>query len=319
MSVQFFYGDEEFLMETEINRLRDKLLNKEFASMNFKRVNCPNFVDFTDLLRTQPMMFGSQLIVINIENLFSVTLDDKQLDEIKNALASVSESLYIILTYKFERNSKKKPDSRKKIYKILSNAADLKEFASIPAYKTDELIRFINQEGKKHSITIERAAAVKLIEQVGNNLREVSKEIEKLALMAYPKNKVTEQMVKVICITNEDVFALTDKLFNGKKASALKEFRKLCDKQHPLGLLAVLQTNLRKVIIMKLNEKRLSTFEISKLVGYNEYFVQHRLEDLKKVSIKDLVRLKRNFANAELNIKTGNAVDVQSEIELAFY
>jgi DNA polymerase-3 subunit delta len=320
MSLSFFYGDEEYLIEQEIKNLRKKLLDDNFAGMNYKVFKNLSYQDFISTIRTQPMMFGNQLIVIDIENLFSnSSFDDFQLDEIKKTFENIPESLYIVFLLIFERNSKKKPDSRKKIYKLISKYATLKEFPSIPTYKTEDLISFINKKAKLNGITIEKNASNKLIEQIGNNLRDLSNEIEKLTLISYPKNKVTEQMIQTNCITNEDIFSFTDKLFLGKKALALKEFRKLCDKQYPLAILSTIQTNLRKVIIMKMNEKKLSISEISKLVGFTDYVVQIRLQELKGANLKDLVSLKRNLSDVEFKIKNGKVLDVQSEIELAFF
>lgn len=184
MNLKFFYGDEEYLMEQEINKLKTKLLDKEFLSMNFKSVKNQTFPDFITLLSTQPMMFGKQLIVIDVENFFAEALEDNQAKELEDAMKNISESLYIILTLTFERNSKRKPDSRRKFYKLLQKYAELQEFASTPTYKTDDLISFINKEAKKQNLTFERPAAERLIEQIGNNLRELAKEIEKLSLVA---------------------------------------------------------------------------------------------------------------------------------------
>lgn len=342
MSVSFFYGTEEFLIEQEIKKLKDKLLDKNFSAMNYKFVKSPNYQDLISLLRTQPMMFGAQMIVIDVEKYFknknnktdvsddnnendlngendNFTFDDYQIGEIKDALENVTPSLHIIFTLIFERNSKKKPDTRKKIYKVISQNSEMKEFASIPTYDTASLINFINKEAKKQGVTFEKQASSKLIEQVGVNLRELVKEVEKLVLVAYPKDKITEDMVKQICITNEDVFSLTDKLFNGKKASALKEFRKLCDKEYPLKIFSAIQTNLRKALILKLNGKNLSNAELSKLTGYNEFQIPHKIDELKDANVKDLAKLKRNFAKVEFNIKSGKVLDIQSEIETAFF
>lgn len=348
MSVSFFYGDEDYLIEQEISKLKDKLLDKNFSAMNYKYVKSPKYQDLISLLRTQPMMFGSQMIVIDVKNYFknqknneasiidetventengdemsegdNFSLDNSQIEEIRDSLENVAPSLHIIFTLIFERDSKtKKPDSRKKIYKVLSQCTEMKEFATIPFYDTTSIINFINKEAKNQGVTFEKQASLRLAEQVGNNLRELVKEIEKLVLIAYPKDKISEDMVKQICITNEDVFSLTDKLFNGQKASALKEFRKLCEKQYPLAIFSAIQTNLRKALILKLNGKNLSSTELSKLTGFREPQIPYKIKELKDANLKDLARLKRNFARAELNIKAGKALDVQEEIEKAFF
>ena len=126
-------------------------------------------------------------------------------------------------------------------------------------------------------------------------------------------------MVKKNCITNEDIFNFTDKLFLGRKGSALKEFRKLCEKQYPLMMLSVLQTSLKKVITIKLYEKRATAAQISKMTGYPEFVVQKRIKELREANLRDLVRLKKNVTEAEYRIKAGLALDVQDEIEKALF
>ena len=67
MAVFLFYGQEEYLMEKEIGKLKDKLLDKSFISMNYKTYSNPKFVDLIDILNTQPMMFGNSLILVEID------------------------------------------------------------------------------------------------------------------------------------------------------------------------------------------------------------------------------------------------------------
>ncbi|MDD3436124.1 MAG: DNA polymerase III subunit delta [Candidatus Gastranaerophilales bacterium] len=317
MSIYFFYGDEDYNIELEIKKLKDKLLDKNFASMNFKTADNPSFPDLISLLRTQPMMFGNQMIVINCEEYFSKSFEDNQLEQISQALEDNAESLCIVFAAILPRNEGKKVDSRKKIYKIITKYAQSHEFPTFKTYKTEDIANWINKEAKKHEITFEKDAVLTLIEQVGNNLRELAKEVEKLKLLAHPENKITKKMVKEICISNEDLFAFADYLLKGEKCSALLEFKKLLDKKHPLEVLSTLQTMLRKWITMKLKSSEMSAFEISKLVGQHEFVVKTTLEKMKNTQVKDLVRIKQNLTEAEYKIKSGQSVNIIDEVETA--
>lgn len=317
MGVYFFYGDEDYNIEQEIKKLKKKLLDKNFASMNFKTANNPSFPDLISLLRTQPMMFGNLMIVISCENYFSKAFEDNQLEEISKALEDNSESLCIIFTAVLPRNEGKKVDSRKKIYKIITKYATSQEFPTFKTYKIDDISNWINKEAKKHEITLEKDAILVLIEQVGNNLRELANEIEKLKLLAYPQTKITKKMVKEICISNEDLFGFADFLLKGDKGHALVEFQKLLDKKHPLETISALQTMLRKWIVIKSKSKEKSLFEISKLTGQHEFIVKTTLEKMKNTSLKDLVSLKQNLISAEYKIKSGQSVNLVDEIETA--
>ncbi len=319
MSIYFFYGDEDYNIELEIKKLKKKLLDKNFASMNFKTADNPSFPELISLLRTQPMMFGNLMIVIDCEDYFSKTFEDSQLEELSNALENNIESLCIIFRAILPRNEGKKVDSRRKIYKIITKIAQMQEFPTFRTYKTEDISNWINKEGKKHEIIFEKEAALALIEQIGNNLRQLSQEIEKLKLLAYPKTTVTKKMVKEICISNEDLFGFADFLLKGNKGQALLEFQKLLEKKHPLEILAAVQTMLRRWIIMKSKSKELSMFEISKLTGQHEFVIKTTLEKMKDTSLKDLVDLKQNLLQAEYKIKSGQSINHIDEVELALF
>lgn len=318
MSIYFFYGDEDYNIELEIKKLKKKLLDKDFSAMNFKSVSNPSYADFVALLRTQPMMFGNQMIVINIENYFSKALEDSELDEIEHALKNNAESLCVILVVNLPRNEGKKVDSRKKIHKIVTKYAQSQEFATFKTYKTEEILNWINKEAKKQEITVEKDAALALIEQIGNNLREMAKELEKLKLLAHPKNIVTKKMVREICISNEDLFSMADFIIKGDKSRALLEFKKLLDKKHPLEILSALQTMLRKWILIKSKAVSLPVFELSKLTGQHEFVVKTTLEKMKNTPLADLVKLKQNLTVAEYKIKSGQSINAVDEVECAF-
>lgn len=323
MSIYFFYGDEDYNIELEINKLKKKLLDKNFVAMNFKTADNPKFAELISLIRTQPMMFGNLVVKINIEKYFPKAgddkgFDDKQLKEIEQALNGVPESLCLIFVAILPRNEGKKLDTRRKIFKIISKNATVQEFPTFKTYKTDDIINWINKKAKQEGITLERSASLTLIEQVGNNLREMSVEIEKLKLLAYPKTEITKKMVKEICISNEDLFALTDFLMKGDKGNSLLEFKKLLDKEHPMKILSALQSMLKKWITIKLKSKSNSFAEISRMVGQHEFVVQKTLEKMKDTPLKDLVKLRENLINAEFKIKSGQSFDISEEIENAF-
>lgn len=317
MGIYFFYGDEDYNIEQEIKKLRKKLLDENFASMNFKVADNPNFADLIAHLRTQPMMFGNQMIVINCENYFSKALEDNELDEISKSLEDNANSLYIVFVVNLPRNEGKKLDSRKRIYKIITKFAQTQEFPTFKTYKTDEIINWINKEAKKLEITVEKDAAITLIEQIGNNLREMVQELEKLKLLAYPQTVITKKMVKEICISNEDLFAFADCLLKGDRGHALFEFQKLLDRKHPLEILSALQTMIRKWITIKSKSRDLPLFEIAKLTGQHEFVVKTTLEKMKELPLKTLVKLKQDLTLAEYKIKSGQSINPIDEVQNA--
>lgn len=318
MAVYFFYGDEDYNIELELQGLRSKL-NPDFLSMSYQVLDSPCYSDLVNVLRTPPMMFGDMLIIINAEQYFSGSknpFDDNELADIEDALNNNPDSLNIVFVVRLPRDENKKLDSRKKLFKILTKY-NTKEFPTFKTYKTAEISAWIKKQSKTKDVTLKDDAIELLIEQIGNNLRQFDTEIDKLKLIAYPQKIITKQMVTDICISNQDLFNLTELILRGKRDRALLEFKKLLDKKHPLELLSAIQTILRKWIIIKTKSKECSPAELSKLVGMHEFVVKQTLQKLKSANTGDLVRLKENLYNVEYRIKSAEVVDMISEVECA--
>lgn len=317
MAVYFFYGEEDFNIEQEIEKLK-KGLDKNFLEMSFKTYDNPKFPDLISILRTQPMMFGKMLVVINCLDYFSKTFDDKEMKQIAEALEENNDNLDIVFVAQLKRDEGKKLDSRKKFFKTLSKY-NAQEFAVIPTYKTAELEGWIVKQAKAKKLKMDTGAATAMISQIGNNLRQLDTELDKLQLMAYPQNVVTPDMVKEICISNEDLFAFSDYLLEGKKDLALREYRKLLEKKYCMEIVSTLQTMLRRWIILKAKSSECTPMELSRLTGQHEYVVKLTLQKLKKTNLKDLVKLKQNITEAEFKIKSGQAPNAEAEVENAFF
>ncbi len=315
--IYFFYGEEDFDIENEIGKLK-KGLDKNFLEMSFKTFDNPKFPDLISILRSQPMMFGKMLIVINCLDYFSKTFEDKEMKQIEQALEDNNENLDIVFVAQLPRGEGKKLDSRKKFFKLLSKQ-NAKECAVIPTYKTAELEGRITKIAKDKGVKLDKDAMTALISQIGNNLRQIDKELDKLKLFAYPKDVVTAPMVREICISNEDLFAFSDFLMENRKDKALLEYRKLLDTRYPLEILSTLQTMLRRWIVLKSKAKSASSMELSRMTGMHEYVVKLNLQKLKNTNLKDLVRLKQSLTDAEYRIKAGLALDVEKEVENALF
>jgi DNA polymerase III delta subunit len=324
MGIYFFYGDEDYLIDIELKKAKSKL-DENFLAMNFAEYtynerDSKNGIKFSELipvLLTRPMMFGKMIIVINCTNLLSATLEDKQIKEFESALSTNTDDVDIYFVAKYSNDDKKKkPDSRRKIFKLLSKY-QTKEFMTLPTYKTKELTDWINIFAKQHGLTIPQDVALTMIESIGNNLRQFDTEISKLELIAYPEKTITKDMIKQICISNEDLFNLTDFIIANKKSEALLEMRKLLVNKHPLELLAPIQTMLKQWITWKIYSKSMSTFEISKLTRVHEFVVKKTLDKMKQTPLKTLVNLKLHLTEAEYKIKTGQSLDPTEELENA--
>lgn len=324
--IYFYYGDEEFNISNEIKKLKSKL-DKNFLEMSYKEFDNPKFPDLMSVISSQPMMFGKMLIVIDCVNYFKSKkndseneggLDDAQIKQIESALDNVSENLDIVFRAYCPPDSKKKTsiDKRKKIFKLLSKY-NSQEFNQIPAYKTAELETWIKNQAKNHELKINPDAVSLLLLQVGSNLRMLDSELEKLKVFA-KDNPATKEMVKEICVSNEDLFAFIDSVVAGSKLKALEQYNKLISTRYPLSILATLHSSLKEKIFIKANGGKYSQDEIAKMTGMHPYRVKLELQKLKQVPLKSLVSLKEKLTDAEYKIKSGQSnLAPEREIEYA--
>lgn len=318
MAVYFYYGEEDYNIDLAIDELKSKL-NPDFLAMSLLNLDNPEYTELIGALRTTPMMFGDMLIIISSEKYFSSQknyFEDAELDDIEDALKNNPDTLNIVFVVKLPREDGKKLDSRRKLFKILSKF-NVREFQAFKTYKTAEIAAWIIKRASQKGLKVAQDATELLIEQIGNNLRQFDAELDKLALMAYPEKVVTKKMVEDISISNQDLFNITEMIMKNQKDKALLEFKKLTDKKHPLEILSAIQTMLRKWIVIKTKSSVLSAFELSKLTGQHEFVVKQTIAKLKNTKIADLVNLKQNLFEAECKIKSAEALDIVSEVEIA--
>lgn len=321
MAVYFYYGDEDYNIERALENLKQGL-DKNFIAMSYKTFDNPSFPDLMAAVRAQGMMFGKMLTIINCKNYFGKdniesknSFDDKQLKELEAALENCSDNSDIVFVAILPRNENKKLDSRKKLFKILSKF-NIQEFPTFKMnyYGKQDLGNWIKKTAKLKSINIGQDSIDILIEQIGNNLRELDTELEKLKLLAYPEKLVTSKMVNEICISNEDLFNFTELIMSQNYDKALFEYKKLLDKKHPLEILSATQTILRKRILLKLNADK-PINEIMTITGMSEAQIKAILKFSGKQPLKLLVNLKKNLTEAEYRIKSGLSINPEDEVQ----
>src|SRR5574344_1129177 len=147
------------------------------------------------MISSQPMMFGKMLVIINCLNFLGLEHSENELEQFSSTLKLNNENVDIVFCAKIPRDSNKKIDKRRKVFKILSGY-ESKEWNVIPAFKTDEIEFWIKKFAKSVELKVSTDAAQTLINQVGNNLRDIKQEIEKLKLFISPKDIISKEDVE---------------------------------------------------------------------------------------------------------------------------
>ena len=317
----FFYGQEEFNIEAEIEKIKSKTLDKTFAAANYHVYNNPSFQESTEILQTAPLMFGKVVSLVNCEKYFfdikgKINFEDKELKILEGIIENIPDVLTVIFVCKIPRNEIKKIDSRRKIFKIITKHAQTVEFPEFKPYQK-EYAAWLQKRIKQKELFASSDTVNFLIERLGTNLRIVDNELEKLKLAIYPEKNIKKEDIEKVCSATQDIFLLTDYILQGKKDLALNEYKKLCREKHYLEISAVLQTNFSRLLALKVDSLTMSPAEISRKTGMHEFVVKKQLEKVRNVPADKIIKIRKNLLEAEYRIKTGDMQFGDLPIELA--
>lgn len=323
MPIDFLWGDEDFLIERAVNKIKNETLKGDVNELNYRLVDNPSFSLFSELLRTNAMMFGDIVIVIKCQKYFLESkskekLDDKQTQELINALNNISDRVHFVLVCPTPRGERKKPDSRKKLYKEILKLTKPQEFPSYKSYEEYKLIPVIKKMASELDLKINQDEASLLVQTVGTSLRDISVQLEKLKLYSYPDNLITSDMIRNVVSVNCDIFSLVDLILEKKYADALSLISDIIQKEHYLVSLAFIQTVFTNLLKIKIYSKTMSTFDLAVKLNQNEFIVKKNIQKLAHVSLDELIRLKINLSDAEYKLKTGTVKDPLCAYEMAF-
>ncbi|MBQ8475599.1 hypothetical protein IJ531_00900, partial [bacterium] len=226
MPIKFLWGDEDYLIENAVNKIKKEILGDDINPLNYRRVDNPSFSLFSELLRTNAMMFGDSVIEIKCPKYFlsgknEQKLDEKQTTELISGFQNVSERVHIILICPTPRAEKKKPDSRKKLYKELQKITKPEEFPAFRNYEEYKIIPVLSKLAREKELQLGQKEASFLIQTTGASLRDLSGQLEKLKLYAYPNNTITLDMIKEVAVNNADILTVGDLILEKKYSKAL--------------------------------------------------------------------------------------------------
>ena len=282
MPLYFFWGEEDYLIEKEVKTLKNKVLGDNFDALNFRVLDNPDFMTFDEALRSSPMFFGNIFYVIKCDKYFlesksKIKIDDKQTAMLCESLEYVADGVCVVLLCQTPRGEKKKPDSRKKIYKTVAKVAQIKEFPAYRAYEDYKIAPIIKNLAKEKDVTISNDVISLLIQYCGASIRNLDMQLEKLKISCYPKKEITSELVKEACFAGVDIFLLPDLILKKDFTSALEQITKMLEKSHYLEILAFLQTSFTNLLKTKIFSKSLSSFDISRKTGQNEFVVKKNI------------------------------------------
>ncbi len=210
-------------------------------------------------------------------------------------------------------------DKRRKISKLLLEKSVSVEFGEL---KDVELIKWASDKLKELNTEADQRALNLLVALVGNNVRRLTNEIEKLSIAALPDKLITSELVESLVPNSREIsnFDLTDYLLAGDKRRALQTLKKILDDgAEPLMILGLISYNFRRLFLSKeLMRQGVDRKEVARVMKLHWSKQEDFLATARRADAKTLSAVMQKLADTDLAIKTskGGGGNVGSRLQL---
>lgn len=287
-------GDDEYLREKEIARIRDKALHPHEIELNFSVYSSQEIMSVMDALGTMPFISDKRVVLVRNAG----SLDDKGASAILSYLDKPFETSILILTA--DTDFRKTSSYGKFSKKMKELGAERPKEAAVRQW----IRSFFEKEG----IAISEEAVNLIIELKGQDTIGVKTELDKLALYSSGKNIEVADVEQLVGRSmTETVFGLVDAI-DAKNAdrvflvlSDLRDQKK--QSVEVIGYLAWHLKNMQKVSLIASKGK--SEDEIAKELGFSPWRAKRLISEARKYSHARVEKWLTLLLDADRDIKTG--------------
>lgn len=212
-------------------------------------------------------------------------------------------------------------DKRRKIAKLLLEKSTAVEFKEL---EDADLNSWARTKLKELDAEADDRALRHLIGLVGNNVRRLTNEIEKLAAAALPDKLITFELVEALAPNSREIsnFDLTDSLLAKNKTRSLQITKKILDDgAEPLMILGLIASNFRRLFQAKeLMRNGVERREVAKIMRLPYSKQEDFLAMARRTDTEVLTWVMKRIAQADVAIKTsiggGGTVGSRLQIEM---
>jgi DNA polymerase-3 subunit delta len=307
MTIYLYWGEDDFALIQAVNELRKSELDPSWVSFNYDKIppDRPDAViEGLNQAMTPPFGMGKRLVWLADTTVCQQCSEDL-LAELERTLPLIPEESVLLLT------TRNRPDGRLRSTKLLQKHAHIREFALIPPWKTEELVKHVHSCSQKVGVKLTNGGAELLAQAVGNDTRQLYNELEKLRLFAgAPAKPLDEKRVAgLVTSTTQNSLQLAAAILQGNGATALELVADLINKNEPaLRIVATLIGQFRTWLWVKLmvseGERDQKAIATAAEVG-NPKRIYFLTKEVQSLSLLQLTSTLRVLLELEFSLKRG--------------
>ncbi len=294
MSNYLIIGDDAFIREKEISRLKEKFLSKDEVDLNFSTYFPHNIDEIINSVETMPFMAEKRIVLVKESQNFP----DSGVDALTAYLEKPAKQAILILA----------ADSSFKKSKIFKGIS--KHFEIIEANKPGnvDLRKWIKMFFNKEKISITDRAVDLILNFKGDDTQGIRMELEKLACFS-SDGKIDVADIEAIVNkgVKENVFKLVDAVNSKNSEWVFKILNDLYDlKKQPQEIIGYMSWYFKIIQkILLLSGRSLGAQSIASELGYSPGYTKRLCEQAKKYSKEKVKRWTIAIFRTDNDIKTG--------------
>ncbi len=269
--VYFLHGEEPYYIDVVADAIADYALNESEKDFNFNVLygKDADIDTIKSLVHKYPMMASRQVVIIKEAQ------EIKKLDHLLNYLKNPVNTTILALCYKHKR-----VDKRTKFYKTLKAYSTVIEAKKVGERKIPGWIEdYLHDKG----YGIEPKATYLLTEYLGNDLKKITNELDKLMLDEGANRKINvADIEKNVGISKDyNVFELQNALGQKDVVTTTKiiNYYRANPKANPLPMLtAILYGYFSKLFSLIHKDKKVSNQEVAKEVGIPHFVLEEHVK-----------------------------------------
>jgi len=289
-----FLGPEHYLRREAIELLV-ATVDESFRAFNVDTLSAADheFGQILDLARQLPMMASRRLLVVTHPE----AIKEAAQEALEDYLKAPSDRATVV----FAADAL---DQRRKASTALTKACTVVRFDPLTEA---EAVRWVETRVRDAGCQVDRNAVGALVDLIGSDLTRLSAEVDKLIAHA-GAGAIGLAAVQALVVRSREheVWDLTDAIVARDRRRALRVLTRQLDAgQDPLGMLAMLASTYRKMLIAKeLMERRAPAAEVQSAVKLPPWKLGEFNTQVRKLSVERIVAGIRRMAEVDLAIKS---------------
>ena len=293
------YSSDGAILNKEINDLEKKLDISDTDIIYYNRDDIDGIINEAS---TIGMFSLNKFIIINMDSYFKDKKNIPNINLLENYFDSYNSNSYLV----FVCNSDS-IDSRKKIVNLIKKYGIVKKLEVNDNYLNDYVNNYLKDNGYK----INNGDVVYFINRVGNNINNVTNELDKLMLYKINDKIINRNDIDLLTVENIDdsIYDLVNCILKNDNEKAIKLYNNFIDNGMDVNqIVAIVAAQIRLLYqVKRLYNSGKSNDEIAKILEFKSvYRVKYLLSDSYYYSESDLVKYLSKLADIDNAIKTSN-------------